>query len=120
MLRIVAVTGGCLVAPLILGMLLRWFLRFVQSDLVSLFSAAVFLFLLDQFPAVAVLRMSYTVEMLFHDPFDKFSTWVVAVIFTCIVLARVAIPFLLARRGVWLVDRFRLPPPPPPEETDDI
>ena len=104
MLTIAATAGGCLGFSLLLGALLRLLLRQVRPDLLSLFSSAAFLFLIEQIPAVAALRMHNTVEMMFHDPFDIFSTWLVAVIFVCIVLARVAIPYLLARRGIWLVD----------------
>ena len=98
--------AACIGVPLLCGVLFRLFLRHIQPDLLALLAAATFLFLLEQISAVAALCMRTMVERMFRDPFDTFNTWLVAVLFVCIVLARVAIPFLIARRGVWLADRF--------------
>jgi len=52
------------------------------------------------------VRMHATVALMFVDPFNTYSTWLVVVLFFCTVLARVALPYLIAYRGVWLADRL--------------
>ena len=99
---VVAILG----VPFLTGALLRLRLRNARPDMLSLFAAAAFLFVLEYIPVAQVVRMHTTVTMMFSDPFTTFSNWLVALLFGCAVLARVAIPYLLAHRGVWVVDRL--------------
>ena len=94
--------------PLLLGALLRLRLRTARPDVLALLSSTTFLFLLEQLPVAQAIRMRTTVDLMFSDPFNTFNTGLVATLFFCIVLARIAIPYLIAHRGVWLVDRLGL------------
>jgi hypothetical protein len=95
-----------IVVPLLLGVLLRMRLRRARPDVLALLASAVFLFLLEQVPVAAAIRMRGTVTRMFADPFSTYPAWLVAVLFFCVVLARVAIPYLIAHRGIRLVDQY--------------
>ena len=103
-LLIVGLTG----VPFLLGMLLRLRLQRARPDVLAMLASTTFLFLLEQIPVLPAVRMQATVRIMFEDPFKAFPSWLVAALFCCMVLARIAIPYLLARRGVWLVDRLGL------------
>ncbi len=103
-MMVVTFTG----VPLLLGVLLRLRLRRARPDVLALLASTVFLFLLEWVPMLPAVRMHATVMLMFGDPFKAFNSALVALLFLCIVLARVAIPYMIARRGVWLVDYFKL------------
>ena len=91
--------------PLLFGILLRLRLRHLRPDVLALLPSTTFLFRLEQIPVLPEVRMHAMVVRMFGDPFNTFNAWLVAPLFFCIVMARIAIPYLIARCGVWLVDR---------------
>ncbi|MEI8242129.1 MAG: hypothetical protein WCI17_02560 [bacterium] len=103
-LWVVALIG----VPLLFGFLLRLRLRRARPDVLALLASAMFLFLLDQVPVAAAIGMRGTVTHMFSDPFNTFPAWLVAVLFFCVVLARIAVPYLIAHRGIWLADQYAL------------
>lgn len=106
MLFIAMMVAACIGIPLLAGALLRLCLRRARSDLLALLASIFFLFLLEQVPMVQTIHMDSTVKLMFTDPFSTFNTWLVAALFVCIVMARIAIPYLIAHRGVRLADHF--------------
>jgi len=106
MLFIALTVAACIGVPLLVGVLLRLCLRRARPDLLALLAATTLLFLLEQAPVAQTIRMDSTVKLMFTDPFDTFSTWLVAALFVCIVMARIAIPYLIAHSGVRLADHF--------------
>ena len=105
---IALLVAGLVGVPFLLGMLLRLRLRQARPDVLALLASTSYLFLLEQIPVLPAVRMQATVRLMFGDPFKAFPSWLVAMLFCCMVMARIAIPYLLARRGVWLVDRLGL------------
>jgi hypothetical protein len=97
---------GLAVIPFLLGALLRRQLPRARADVLGLFAAMTLLFLIEELPVLPVARMRVTVDAMFHDPFVQYPGWVVAGLFLCIVLARIAVPYLIARAGIRLADRL--------------
>lgn len=95
---LMTILGG----PVLLGALARMALRTAGCEILAIFASTVFIYLLEYLPLAQALRMGRMITTLFGEPFRHYSASWVGFLFCLTVLARVAVPYLLARTGVWL------------------